>query len=126
MFPERLAVVAEDHDGHTIVEMQVAQPGDHTANLRVIEGNGPVVGAAWITAAIGFGRAIGTVGVIEMEPDQERFVTRALYPAEQPVHRSVAASHEQERILRGARAKGQVIVVDLKAAAEPPHGIQNE
>ena len=55
VFPKRFAVVAQDHDGGAIVELESAQASDHATDLRVVESDRAIIRPVWITPAIRFG-----------------------------------------------------------------------
>src|SRR5256885_2735930 len=71
MFAQALAVIAHDDDDRAVVELMGLQRGDETRKLTVGEGDFPVVGMSLVSRRKGFGRSIGSVWIVQMDPREE-------------------------------------------------------
>ena len=71
VLPQRLAVVAEQQNRRGLEAVQLLQPGEYAAQLRVVKCDLTVIGMACILAQIGLRRPVRTVRIVEVQPDEE-------------------------------------------------------
>lgn len=126
MLAQAFAVVG-GHGHHGLVREALAlQLFQQAAHLRVHLRDLAVVGTAGMARRPGRRRHVGSVGVVEMDPEEERpGVVLQAEPGERPVH------HVAPRPLRlqgdaGVGIAGDLVVIHLEALVEPEAAVEHE
>src|SRR6266550_9481410 len=117
MLAESFAMVAGDNDQRPVIYSLGSQIRDHASHLRVHEGNSTTVGMATIFLQIRRRRVVRMVGVVEMDPQEEGLLPRAIEPAKRTIYDFAARSHHSVDVFVIQTAKIEVIIVELKSAA---------
>ena len=89
---ERLAVIGGDHDQSVVQQIRRLQILENPADLRVDEGDLPVVRVGGEAISVPGRRAVGKVRIVEMEPAEEPTVTGLVEPTLEPAPSSRAAA----------------------------------
>src|SRR5437879_5474530 len=78
VFTQRLSMIAGKHNQRGIVQVSCAQPTDQTSQFMVGVRDLSIVWPIPVLAPKGLRRIVGTVGIIEMQPEKERAFSRVL------------------------------------------------
>ncbi len=128
--PQRLAVVADEHDGRRLVQAGPGQPVGQAAYLLVHEGDLAVVragrAAAGIGGGVGFGRRVGHVGVVEMDPGEEGLGLGRIEPGQGRVHDLVPRPLDFAEVEVPVFLQVELVVVVGEALLEPPSAVEDE
>ena len=121
---ERLAVVGDDDDERVIEHARGAERADQAADERVDAGDFAGVRRGGVTRAERLGRIVGSMGVVEVDPGEERSGARSTEPGERTLdHRRTRALGFERRLAGAARNH---VVVDREAAPEPESMVEHE
>ena len=127
---QALAVVTDEDDDRRLVEPGSLQPGEEAADLLVHEGHFAGVESGQAAAAVlgpeGFGRLVGRVGVVKVDPGEERGVLTGVEPGQGRVHDRVPRPLDGAEVDVLALAHVELVVVEFEALLEAPAPVDDE
>ncbi len=125
---EPLAVIPGDDDERIVEQTAILEKPPETAEERIGVGHFAVIRPPLVLRQIGFGRGVGIVRVVEVEPDKEGSVVVALLEpglcrCDRLRSRSLNRA-EIRRLVEGAEI--EVIEIVVKALRDPPPRVEDK
>ena len=82
VFAQRFTVIAKEYDHGAVVELIALQPREEASEFVVGVSDLSVVGMTAVLGAIRLRRIVGTVGVVQMQPEEKRSPWILLQPGQ--------------------------------------------
>ena len=125
VLPQGFSVVAEEEDSGLVEAVQLLQASEDATDLRVVESDLSIVRMARVLAQVRLGGPVGAVRVVEVQPDEKWRAALLVQPVEHTIDRAIAPPLDEEDVGRAAWFETHVVVIDVKASVQSPHGIKS-
>ena len=122
---QAFAVITRQDDQRIRKTRLLLQERHQTAYLSIDKGNSPVIGASLVTAGVRLRRVVGVMGIVKMNPEEERPPGALLQPAQRFVDYHVTRSFHNVCLRFVKMVEVEVIEIGFKTLIQSIAGIEH-
>ena len=122
---QAFAVITRQDDQRVRKALLLLQKRHQTTHLSIHKSDFPIIGASLVAADIGLRRLVRVVGIVQVNPKEERSLRFVLHPRQCFVYNGITWSFHDVCLLFVKVLEIEVVEVGLKALIQSIAGIQN-